>query len=87
MTHLTEEQRQQLLSQQGSPVPVIDPQTQKVYYIISAEQFERLKTLLAGEDFSPRELYPLIGKTAGDAGWSDPAMDAYDNYDDHRPQS
>ena len=29
-------------------------------------------------------MYPLIAKTAGEAGWSDPAMDAYDHYDEHR---
>ena len=87
MTHLTEEQRLELLSQHGSPVPVVDPQTQKVYYIISSEQFERLRALFVEDEFSARELYPLIGKTAGEAGWNDPAMDAYDNYDDHRPQT
>jgi hypothetical protein len=47
-----------------------------------AEQFEGLKTFFAEDDFTARELYPLIEKTAREAGWNDPAMDAYDNYDD-----
>lgn len=38
------------------------------------------------EDFQPSELYYLIAKTAGEAGWNDPAMDVYDRYDEHRGQ-
>jgi hypothetical protein len=38
------------------------------------------------EGFQPRELYPLIAKTAAEAGWSDPAMDAYGHYDEQRDQ-
>jgi hypothetical protein len=85
--NLTNEQREVLQSQHGNPVPVIDEQTRRVYYIISSEQYEMVKALLAEDAFDPREIYPLISKTAGEAGWDDPAMDAYDHYDEHRPQS
>jgi hypothetical protein len=84
MNRLTDELRQELQAHRGVPVPVVDDQTQRVYYIITSEQFERVRTLFMDEEFSPRELYPLTGKTAGEAGWNDPAMDAYDHYDDHR---
>jgi hypothetical protein len=67
------------------PVPVVDEQTQRVYYLISAEQFEQIRALLPDEDLSPRELYPQIAKTAGAAGWNDPLMDVYDHYDEAFP--
>ncbi len=84
---LSEQQRAALEAEGGAPVLVIDERTQRVYYLIPADQFERLRALTAIDDIDPREMYPLIAKTAGDAGWSDPLMDAYDNYDEHRPQS
>ncbi len=84
MSTLSDDQRQDLLTHQGSPVPVVDEKTKKVYYLISSDQFERVRALLVEEEFDAREIYPLIAKTAGDAGWNDPAMDVYDNYDEHR---
>jgi hypothetical protein len=87
MSILSEQQREELRSQDGSPVAVLDEQSQKVYYLISAEEFERVRPLLMDEEFKPSEFYPLIAKTAWEAGWNDPVMDAYDNYDEHRKQS
>ena len=84
MTNLNDQQRQALFDHQGSPVPIVDEQTQKLYYLISADQFEKVRALLVEEDFDPREMYPLISKTAAEAGWKDPEMDAYDHYDEHR---
>ena len=82
MSILTDQQREELQCREGVPVAVLDEQSQKVYYLISAEEFERVRPLLMEEDFQPRELYPLIAKTAAEAGWSDPAMSAYDRYDE-----
>lgn len=76
--------RQNLLAQPGVPLPIVDEQTKKVYYLISSEQYELVRALFAEEPFSPREAYPLIAKTAGEAGWNDPAMDEYDRYDELR---
>ena len=87
MNPLTDQQRVDLHAYGGAPVPVVDEQTQQVYYIISSVQFERLRALLVTDEFDAREMYPLIAKTAADAGWSDPIMDEYDHYDEHRPQN
>ena len=81
---LTEQIRQALDAERGQPVKIVDEQTSRVYYVITAEQFETVRALLADGDFDPREIYPLISKTAGDAGWNDPSMEVYDNYDEHR---
>lgn len=64
---------------------LVDDQTQRLYYLVPAEKFDQIRALLMDEPFDPAELYPLISQTAAAAGWADPAMDAYDHYDEHRP--
>jgi hypothetical protein len=87
MSTISDQQRQELQAHPGRPVEVIDEQNHKVYYLIPADQFDKVRALLTEEEFNPREMYPLIAKTAGAAGWNDPEMDAYDQYDEHRKQS
>lgn len=84
MTFLTDQQRLDLLAAQGAPLPVVDADTQQVYYLISSEQYQQLRERTSAEPFAARELYPLIAKTADEAGWSDPRMDDYDRYDEIR---
>ena len=81
---ITDQMRQALDAERGQPVKVIDEKSTQVYYVISAEQFEAVRALFPEGEFSPRELYPLISKTAAEAGWTNPDMDVYDNYDDQR---
>ena len=84
MPTLTDQMRQALESEHGQPLKLFDEQTSRVYYVISAEQFEAVRALFSDDEFDPREAYPLMAKVAGEAGWNDPLMDAYDNYDEHR---
>ncbi len=56
MSILTDQQREELRSREGFPVAVLDEQSQSVYYLISAEEFERVRPLLVEEGFQPREL-------------------------------
>ena len=86
MVTLSESQRQIVKSLPGQPVPVVDEETQRIYYLISAEQFEQVRTLFTEEPFEPRELYPHVAKTAATAGWADPSMDDYDRYDELHPK-
>jgi hypothetical protein len=81
---LTSEQSQSLHASQGDPVPVIDQASQKLYFIISAEQLAAVRGIMEDGDFAPQELYPLIAKTAATAGWKSSEMDEYDNYDEHQ---
>jgi hypothetical protein len=81
---ITDQMRQALDAEGGQPVKIVDEKTSKVYYVISAAQFETMRALFVDGEFQPREAYPLIAKTATEAGWDDPVMDAYDNYDEHR---
>jgi hypothetical protein len=81
---LTSEQLHLLQESQGNPVPVVDAASQKLYFIISAEQLETVRAVMECGEFQPAELYPLIAKSAAAAGWDLPDMDEYDNYDEHR---
>jgi hypothetical protein len=68
----------------NTPLATVHPVTGKVFFVVSAEQFERLKPLF---DDVPKTLdeqrfeLQQMGKLAG---WDDPSMDVYDNYDDNR---
>ena len=51
------------------------------------EEFAEPPDQAEQDEFDPREMYPLIAKTAAEAGWADPIMDEYDHYDEHRPKN
>ena len=60
----------------GTPVEVVDPSTQEVYYLISAEQFQRIAGTLSG-DLDPREAYPLVDQIMAEDDAADPLLDSY----------
>jgi hypothetical protein len=78
---------QQAIQEHGTePVQVVDRATNTRYVLVRAEQYDRVVALLGSdEEFHPRELYPLVEKSFRKAGWDDPAMDVYNDYDAHRP--
>ncbi len=84
-TQLSEDLRQAIEREGGSPVYLVDATTNEHYVLMRAEQYEHFNALLAeGEEFDPRELYPLIARSAAAAGWDDPEMDVYNDYDAHK---
>jgi hypothetical protein len=62
-------------------VELWDETTHRTYVLISAEEFERLKTVSA-DDLA--DTYPAQVESAMQAGWSDSLMDEYNDYDSHR---
>jgi hypothetical protein len=60
----------------GTPVEVVDPITNEMFYLVSAEQFRVIATAIAG-DFDPREGYPLIDKVMAEDDADDPLLDSY----------
>ncbi len=60
----------------GTPVEVVDPATKEVYYLISAEQFQKIASTLSG-DFDPREAYPLVDQVMAEDDAADPLLDTY----------
>ncbi len=82
---LSREQLEALAARNGNPIEVIHPRTHKVYIIIERDQLEHGQPIFDDAEYDVRALYPLIAKTAAAAGWADPAMDAYDHYDEIHP--
>jgi len=84
-TKLSDDLREAIKREGGSPVHFVDATTNEHYVLMRAEQYENLKALLVeGEEFDPRELYPLIAKSAAAAGWDDPELDVYNDYSAHK---
>ena len=83
---LSDELRREIQHQGDRPIEVIDPATNKVYLLIPREQYDRLKSLFENESLSNLEQRELLRQAGRRAGWDEPAMDAYDRYDEHRAQ-
>lgn len=77
---LTDEQRIALDEQGGRPVQVVDPSSQAVFYLVSDQQFHRIKSLLEVEPFDVRETY-VAQDQALRSVWDDPALDVYNEPD------
>jgi hypothetical protein len=74
------------LQQHGNkPVPVIDPETNAVYFLVSGEAFERLRALFDDEPFDVRETYAAQDAALAKV-WDDPALDVYNDYDARQPR-
>lgn len=69
------------LDTSGTPLQVVDPRTGRTYVLISEDAFARVQSLI-DEDLS--DTYPAQIESAMRAGWDDPAMDEYNDYDRHR---
>ncbi|MGD9858031.1 MAG: hypothetical protein AB7U20_24050 [Planctomycetaceae bacterium] len=60
----------------GTPVEVVDPATNQVYYLIAADQFQKMSATLSGH-FDPQQGYPLIDLVMADDDAHDPLLDSY----------
>jgi hypothetical protein len=85
-TKLTPVQREELRQHGNQPVPVVEPATNAVYFLVAGEVYERLRRVLDADAMDVRETYAAQSDAAGQSGWDDPEMDVYDSYDSHRPQ-
>ena len=84
---LTEEMREAIRQQAGQPVTVEDEQNHLHYVLLPLEVYQRVRTVFADEQFDVVDTYAAQSAVAGAAGWDDPEMDVYDDYDAHRPQT
>src|SRR4051812_5482437 len=73
---LNKEQARALSSHPGEPVRLIDPSTNRVFVLVQADDYERIRPLLE-DDFIIRDTYAAQFAAAMPAGWGDPAMDDY----------
>ncbi len=77
---LPDELRTAVSAHPGEPLELIDEQTHVAYVLVSADEFQRLKT--AAED-ELGDTYAAQAESAMQAGWDDPRMDGYNDYDAH----
>ena len=81
---LTDEQRRLLFESADTPPTVVDPLTETSYVLVRAEVYERIKELLYDDgDWTPEEQLRLLADSGKRAGWDDPEMDVYDQYDEN----
>jgi len=78
---LNDEQASAVATNPDEPVRLVDPKTREVFVLLRADDYERVRALL-GEDFVIQDSYPAQFASALRAGWADPEMDDYDNYDE-----
>ena len=82
---LTEPLQQALDAATGEPLRVVDPRTQECYVLLRAEVYDRLKALVYDDSPpSEEERRRQLAASGERAGWTDPEMDVYDNYDENR---
>jgi hypothetical protein len=77
MIELTEHQRHEL--QNAEPL-VVDPQTRETYVLVRRESYERLKDLLALDEFDPDEGAGYINEVMAEDDANDPLLDSYQDY-------
>jgi hypothetical protein len=63
-----------------SAVPVLDPAGNAAYVLVPQEVYRRLAPYDDSE-FDISEAYPLMDEVAMTAGWDDPELDVYNQYD------
>ena len=84
-TRLTIEQHAEVEQNGDAPVQLIDPVTQKVYFLVSGEMFALLRSLLdESTPFDIRETYAAQEQALADV-WDDPALDVYNDHPAIRP--
>ena len=80
--------REQLRSAEGSPLRLTDPETSREYFLVGKETYEHLQELLYDDSpWTDEEMDALAWETGKNAGWDDPRMDEYNDYDPHRKKS
>ena len=80
---LPDELRNVVIAHPGEPLELIDEQTHRAYVLLSADEFYRLRTA-PEEDLG--DTYTAQIESAMQAGWGDPRMDEYNDYDSRRGQ-
>ena len=82
---MTEEVRRALSESGNEPLRLIDPENDTAYVLVPASEYARMACDDEGDEL--RDTYPAQEAIAGAAGWDDPIMDEYNDYDARRPEN
>jgi threonine aldolase len=89
MVLMSKELQQAVRASQGKPVRLADPEkTNVVYVVIPVEIYENMMQGLFYDDnpLTNEEQQNLLFKAGHRAGWDDPEMDIYNDYNDLEPR-
>lgn len=75
------EDLRQALGAVGTPLRLVDSQSGQTYVVVRETAYARVQSLLSDE---LSDTYPAQIESAIRAGWDDPVMDQYNDYDQHR---
>jgi hypothetical protein len=73
---LSAEQQAAVDARPGQAVPVLDPRSNAAYWLVPVPAD-------VVDDDRIEDWYPAIFESLGRAGWDDPAMDVYNNYEEN----
>jgi hypothetical protein len=79
---LTQDQQKALDAQPG-PRTIVDPRTNTTYVLLRTDVYERVCKIVDA-DFEAEDAFQAQIESAAAAGWSDSAMDVYDQMDPRR---
>jgi hypothetical protein len=81
-TKLSDDLRQAIEKGNGSPLLVVDADTNVRYVLMRAEQYERVKAVFEHEDreYDPREAYPFVEEVMREDDANDPALASYQSF-------
>ncbi len=81
---LSDEQRRAIEDHPDNPVVVIDDATKRRYVLLPEDIYVRLQAVVTSGVLDIRDTYAAQEQAALAAGWDDPALDAYNDYNAHR---
>lgn len=84
---LTDEMRDELSRRVGEAVTVEDDRTHVQCALLPLDIYERIRAVFDDGTFDIAETNAAQSQVAGAAGWDDPEMAVYDQYDRHRKPS
>ena len=84
---LTDELARALDAHGDVPLRTVHPVTGKIFFLISEDRYAHLKPLFEHDPPSRAEQQFQLREAGRRAKWDEPAMDAYDHYDEHPPKS
>jgi hypothetical protein len=78
-TILSDDLRQAIEKEGGSPVYLVDAATNVRYVLMRADQYEKVKAVFEHEDrdFDPREAYPFVDEVMREDDANDPTLSSY----------
>jgi hypothetical protein len=86
-TILSDDLRQAIEKERGSPVHLIDAATNEHYVLMRAEQYEKVKAVFEHDDrdFNPREAYPFVEEVMREDDANDPILASYHSFIKREP--